>query len=100
MEGKVEKVDNDVVSFGYKFLGVGIHGTSDSGIVVASGTTVHECLQILHNKRLNDPTWNGVLWCTTDGRCEIVKNDRGHQSSSIWLHFRYKILLNLQIENG
>ena len=88
VEGKVEKADNDVVSLGYKFIGVGIYGTSDDRIDVKYHTTVHECLEILHYKRLSDSRWNGVVWRPTDGCCEIQKNDRGHSSRSDWLHFR------------
>ena len=81
-----------VQSLGLKFIGVGIYGTSDLGIDVKYHTTVQECLQILQDKHISDSTtWNGVVWRTTDGCCEIQKNDRGHNSGAgwlEWLHFR------------
>lgn len=91
VEAKVEKVDSDVLYLGYQYIGVGIDRTRDDASVVNYGTTVQECLQILHDKRMSDSTtWNGVVWRTTDGCCEIHKNDRGHRLDSWpdWLHFR------------
>ena len=93
MDSHITRVEEKVetgVSLGYKFVGKGIFETSDDGIDVKFGTTVPECLQILQVKRLSDPTWNGVVWRTTDGCCEIQKNDRGHRSAGWleWLHYR------------
>ena len=87
---RVEKKVENGVSLGYQFIGKGIYGESDGSIDVKYGTTVSECLQILQVKRQSDPTWNGIAWLTTDGCCEIQKNDRGHRSAGWpkWLHYR------------
>ena len=90
---RVQKTDNDVKSdsllAGWKYYGRGINGNYDAGIS-KSDATFPDCVQWCEEKRKTDgAAWNGMIYRHSDGNCQCIKGDRGHDSSwSSYVHFQ------------
>ena len=85
----VQKTDVDVISHSWKYYGKGINTHIDTHID-KSGATFPECVQWCEVKRKTDGyAWDGMIYRHSDGNCQCIKGDRGHDSSwSSYVHFQ------------
>ena len=89
MEKTVHTISENTGLLGYKLVGRGWEGSHDDEVQHKGVTTMKECLELCHTKRLVDGgEWNGVTWKVSSGTCYCEKNDRGHIEYSGSLHFR------------
>ena len=88
LETKVDNVDNDVVSFNWKFLGHGCPPTARESFYKHT-TTLQECIEVCIKKRKDSGgAWNDLRWRQPNGECGCFENGTGHIENANDFHFR------------
>ena len=75
---KVDKVDQDVLTQGWTYLGRGGVLGKDQESGQQGKHTLTQCSQICESKHSADHQWNGFLWKPIIRSCLCEKNDQGH----------------------
>jgi len=77
VQKKMERVDSDFLSFGWKFIGNGVQKTSDDQIHTTV-STLRQCIEYCHMHRMiSGKEWNGLDFCWHTRWCRCDKNSRG-----------------------
>ena len=77
VQKKIEKVESDFSSFGWKFIGHGVQKTLDAQIHTYV-STLRQCIEYCHMHRLvAGKEWNGLDFYWRNGWCSCDKNSRG-----------------------
>ena len=73
------------------YYGRGVDGSLEDNIYKYD-TTFAQCLQFCQQQRTtHSEEWNGMTWRITNGYCDCIKNDKGHDASDNYLenmHFK------------
>ena len=70
-------------------MGFGYRETTDDTVCTSTTATLAECLRLCFVKREDDKTYNGVYYYFPENYCCCTKNERGHQESNNYLHYKY-----------
>ena len=86
-----QKCAHMIVCFlsGWKYYGRGMVDKCDD-YTSKVHTLFQQCMDLCAHKRADKgEQWNGLMWRPSDGFCECMKDDRGHDATHpTFMHFK------------